>query len=209
MDSGYGFAEHVDAEELAALRDITQHVPGMLAYWDAEQRCVFANEEYRKWFDIDPDELRGETMEQLLGDMYAGTVPHIEGALRGERQHFEREFPDPAGGRSRYCQVDYVPVVSRGGVRGFVVMVAEVTERKHLELDLQRTVEELQAALAKVRALSGLLPICAWCSRIRDDAGYYQRIEAFLSAQTHATFSHCICPECERALSAAVEASEY
>jgi hypothetical protein len=57
-------------------------------------------------------------------------------------------------------------------------------------------VEELQQALSNVRKLSGLLPICAYCKRIRDDHDYWRQIEQFVSERSDVRFSHGICPEC-------------
>jgi DNA-binding response OmpR family regulator len=57
-------------------------------------------------------------------------------------------------------------------------------------------VGELEQALANVRQLSGLLPICSYCKKIRDDQNYWQQVEAFVGTRTDATFSHSICPEC-------------
>lgn len=57
---------------------------------------------------------------------------------------------------------------------------------------------ELQRALAEVRRLSGLLPICAWCKKVRDDKGYWKQIEAYVQEHSEAAFSHGICPECSQ-----------
>jgi DNA-binding response OmpR family regulator len=65
-----------------------------------------------------------------------------------------------------------------------------------LQQALSGRVTELQAALANVRQLSGLLPICAYCKRIRDDADYWQQIEHYLVEHSDAQFTHGICPEC-------------
>ena len=65
-----------------------------------------------------------------------------------------------------------------------------------LQLALAARVSELQEALANVRQLSGLLPICAYCKRIRDDADYWQQIEQYLVKHSEAQFTHGICPEC-------------
>ena len=71
----------------------------------------------------------------------------------------------------------------------------------HLELKLfrdkqARLIEELRQALDEVKNLSGLLPICSYCKKIRDDDGYWQKVEQYLSAHSKAQFSHSICPEC-------------
>ena len=60
--------------------------------------------------------------------------------------------------------------------------------------------EELREALSKIKTLSGLLPICASCKKIRDDEGYWSQIEAYVSRHTEAEFSHSICPDCAKRL---------
>jgi hypothetical protein len=64
----------------------------------------------------------------------------------------------------------------------------------------ERVIQELQGALAQVKTLSGLLPICASCKKVRDDQGYWQQIENYISAHSQAEFTHGICPECTRRL---------
>ena len=66
----------------------------------------------------------------------------------------------------------------------------------------------VQEAIRELKVLSGLLPICAWCKKIRDDRGYWSKIEAYLGARTDAQFTHGICPDCDAKLAAEDEASE-
>jgi len=74
----------------------------------------------------------------------------------------------------------------------------DITKRKRAEEELEKLVRELQDALAKVRTLSGLLPICASCKKIRDDQGYWTQLEAYIRDHSEAEFSHSICPECRK-----------
>ena len=74
--------------------------------------------------------------------------------------------------------------------------VRDITPRKNAEEERERLIKELQDALGQVSELSGLLPICASCKSIRDDKGYWTRLEAYISAHSKAEFSHGICPEC-------------
>ncbi len=67
--------------------------------------------------------------------------------------------------------------------------------KQHLE-ERERLITELQEALAKVKLLSGFLPICASCKKIRNDQGYWQQIEAYIGEHSEAEFSHSICPDC-------------
>jgi len=73
---------------------------------------------------------------------------------------------------------------------------------KILQADEEKSkiIAELQQALDRVKTLSGLLPICASCKKIRDDRGYWNQIEAYIEAYSEAQFSHGICPECAQKL---------
>ncbi len=73
-------------------------------------------------------------------------------------------------------------------------------ERKQLENEKEHLIRELQESLAKVKSTSGLLPICASCKKIRDDKGYWNQVETYLSEHSDAKFSHGICPECGKKL---------
>jgi PAS domain S-box-containing protein len=72
----------------------------------------------------------------------------------------------------------------------------DVTERKAADDERERLVRELQAALAEVRTLREILPICSYCKRIRDDENYWHGVDAYISKHTDTRFSHGICPSC-------------
>lgn len=72
----------------------------------------------------------------------------------------------------------------------------EVVERRKAEEALRESNRELQEALANVRTLKGLLPMCAWCHKVREDEGYWSALESYVAHHTDATFTHGICPEC-------------
>ncbi len=72
----------------------------------------------------------------------------------------------------------------------------EISERQMAEMEREMLIEELREALSNVKTLSGLLPICAWCKKIRDDSGYWRQVEAYVSEHSDAEFTHAICPHC-------------
>ncbi|MCK5165624.1 MAG: PAS domain S-box protein, partial [Desulfobacula sp.] len=72
----------------------------------------------------------------------------------------------------------------------------DITNRKQSEEEREKLIGELQAALAEIKKLSGLLPICAHCKKIRDDKGYWNNLEEYIQTHSDAEFSHGICPEC-------------
>jgi len=73
----------------------------------------------------------------------------------------------------------------------------------------ERLIQGLQETLAKVNTLSGLLPICAWCKKLRDDKGYWKSVEEYISAHTGAEFTHGMCPECQNKYFAEHFTEEY
>ena len=82
----------------------------------------------------------------------------------------------------------------------FLELKQEISERKQAEQKREKLVEELQTALSEVKTLSGLLPICSNCKKIRDDKGYWNQIESYIKKHSNANFSHSLCPECSKKL---------
>lgn len=85
---------------------------------------------------------------------------------------------------------------ARGDIAGAIQCAEDITERMRAAEERERLISELQRALSEVKILSGLLPICASCKKIRDDRGYWNQIESYIRDRSDAEFSHSICPEC-------------
>ena len=98
-----------------------------------------------------------------------------------------------------------VEAVVSEGRRECRAAVLDVTDHHRVEAERERLVQELQTALARVKLLSGLLPICANCKKIRNDQGYWKQVERYISSHSEATFTHGICPECLHKLYPALE----
>lgn len=89
---------------------------------------------------------------------------------------------------------------AQGQVIYYEGSLVDITERKRAEAEREKLIAELQQALAEVKALSGLLPICASCKKIRNDQGYWTQLELYISAHSQARFTHGICPDCMKKL---------
>ena len=76
----------------------------------------------------------------------------------------------------------------------------EILERKRVEKEREKLITKLQEALDHVKTLKGLVPICASCKNVRNDDGFWQQVEAYVSEHTEAEFSHSICPDCMKEL---------
>lgn len=110
------------------IRTITDGLPSLIAYWDKNLICRFANAEYVKWFGIDKAEMLGIHMQDLLGEqLFSRNVPHIEGVLAGQHQEFEREIRRPDGSLA-YTLAHYLPDRdSIGEINGFFALITNIS----------------------------------------------------------------------------------
>ena len=86
-----------------------------------------------------------------------------------------------------------------------VGLFALVLMGQYLLVSRQRTIIAISELLANINTLSGLLPICGWCKKMRNDAGYWKSVEQYISEHTGASFTHSMCPECETKFNAELE----
>jgi PAS domain S-box-containing protein len=87
-------------------------------------------------------------------------------------------------------------LVEIGNHQYILALDRDITERKRAEEEREKLILALQDALAKVKTLKGLLPICAWCKKIRNDKGYWTKVETYIGEHSDVSFTHGICPEC-------------
>jgi len=134
--------------------NLVNSLDAMLAYWDQDQVCRFANKAYFQWFGVEPEDLIGRmTMKDLLGPLYEKNLPYIKAAFAGQIQVFEREIPAPGG--VRYSLARYIPHIVDGKVQGIFVHVADVSPLKKLQHELKAAKDEAER-LATHDYLTGL-----------------------------------------------------
>ena len=132
-------AQALLATSEARLKAVSDHVPALFAYVDRDQTYRFANAHFRDVMGIEPAALVGRTMRDFLGETAHDELrPHIEGALRGERQKFERTGWKQNA--ATHFLAEYVPDRRADGrVDGFFLMVLDITDRHRAELALARS----------------------------------------------------------------------
>jgi PAS domain S-box-containing protein len=144
---------------------------------------------------------------------------HIDAVLRLRDENTGSELENPAGASIRGRALVPVPpgailesktgrrfpvagklafLGAAGRIAGAVIVLEDISERNQAERERERLIEELQSALSKVKMLSGILPICASCKRIRDDKEGWYQLESYITTHSEAMFSHGLCPECLR-----------
>jgi PAS domain S-box-containing protein len=177
---------------------------GLLIVTD-EGSVEFVNQAFCDMFDLadSPDSLNGLMASQMIEkilQVYANpteALARIEESV-GKLQPLKGEEIDIRGDRT--YTVDFIPIFVAEKRCGRLWNHTDITDRKRAEEEKAKLVADLKEALAQVKKLSGFLPICASCKKIRDDQGYWRQVEEYIGEHSEAEFSHSICPECARKL---------
>jgi hypothetical protein len=90
--------------------------------------------------------------------------------------------------------------VKLDGLLLFTLFIRDITETRRVETERELMIRQLQDAVAKVKTLTGLLPICSACKKVRDDDGYWHQVESYLMSHSQLSFTHGVCPECAHRL---------
>jgi len=147
----------------------------------------------------------GKTSEEIIGRKIWDVFDRDEAEKRfavvkkvfseGKTEEIEVRVPLPAG--DTFYLTTVKPICNDDGAVETVICTSKnITKRKLAEIDLQEEHDKLLQALKEIKTLSGLLPICASCKKIRDDSGYWNQIETYISQHTDVDFSHGLCPSC-------------
>ncbi len=145
---------HALVESERFIHTVADHQPDMLLYWDRALRCRFANRASRQWYGLSEQQMQGLSVAELLGpELAAEYSEHFAAALAGQVQQFQRIYSNPAG-QSMHGRVSYVPDRLGTEVRGFLVLVSDITEIKQAEWQLQQANAELVLARDKAEDAS-------------------------------------------------------
>ncbi|MBP7280016.1 MAG: PAS domain S-box protein [Leptospiraceae bacterium] len=132
------------------IQKVTNFIPGMVGYWTSDLLNAFANITYSEWFGKTQDEIHGIHIRDLLGaELFSKNEFYIKGALAGEVQRFEREILK-SNGKLGYTWAQYIPDIANGVVKGFIVLVTDVTELKLAEISLIEAQNKLNEILESI-----------------------------------------------------------
>lgn len=140
----------------------------------------------------------GQMISIIAPPISAGEIPRLfEKIKRGERVERYETIRVKKNGAPIDVSLTISPIKnSSGEVIGVSAIERDITASKRAEVERKRLIDELSEALARVKTLSGLLPICASCKKIRDDKGDWEPVETYIKARSDADFSHGMCPDC-------------
>lgn len=148
----------------------------------------------KQFFDMTPLDIKPEFTEKIFREMVSPLIDGRKASHTFETVHKHKN------GELIPVEVFLQFVTPPNETGRFIAIVRDITERKTADKKQEKLIIELQKAIAEVKILSGLLPICASCKKIRDDKGYWNQIESYISKHSSAEFSHSICPECAKKL---------
>lgn len=118
--------------------------------------------------------------------------------IQNGEQEVTCEATRESGGGRRHFIIKAKPVANAfGEVVGVIESYNDITERKELEQEKQRLIDELRASLEQVKQLKGMLPICPSCKQVRDDKGYWEQIESYLQEHSEVEVTSSLCPDCK------------
>ena len=185
------------------LQSITSHLAEGIYLLDELGHITFMNPEAEHLF--------GWTMEEL-NERGPHNLVHFQKPDGTPLSPSECKMHNVIKTKERYLSADEVfvrkdgtvfpisvitaPVMENGNICASVTAFRDITEQKQTEKEKEKLISELQEALATIKTLHGILPICASCKKIRDDKGYWKQIESYISEHSEAEFSHGYCPEC-------------
>ena len=190
--------------EMAAARErlesLLDMLPQIIIETDLSGNLTFAN--------IKAFELTGYTREDFRRGLNAVqlvipeerplAVENIQRVLQGEEFSGNEYTLLRKGGTTFPVIVYSSQKIDNGRASGIRAIIVDNTERKREELVKEALIEKLQKAAAEIRTLQGIIPICMHCKQIRDDQGFWNRVESYIEHHTDAKFSHGVCPDCQK-----------
>ncbi|SPE50922.1 hypothetical protein SBV1_1240025 [Verrucomicrobia bacterium] len=186
------------SQQLRKLSRAVEQSPVSVIMTDVHGTIEYVNPKFCEASGYTAEEVCGQNPRILKsGHMPPETYHELwETILAG--QEWRGEFHNIKKSGEPYWELASISAIQdeAGHVTHFVAVKEDITQRKRVEGERERLIGQLQEALAKVKVLSGLLPICAWCKQVRDDKGYWKSVESFVSMHSEAQFSHAICPTC-------------
>jgi PAS domain S-box-containing protein len=180
-------------------RSVVESTDDSVYLLDRNSRYLYMNKKHKARMGFLGDEYIGRP----YGDFHSGE--DARELAREIDEVFETDEPAQREHRSlrdeKYFLRTLSPVKGPDGkILAVNVVSKEITGLKQMEKEREKLIGELQEALAKIKTLKGLIPICAWCKKVRDDKGYWNEIESYVRKHSDADFTHGICPECLKEL---------
>ena len=197
-------AEEALGESELKLRSVTESAKESIISADKNGIIISCNPASQKLFGYETQELIGQPLTVLMPESFIGLhKTAMAEHVKTGKSHVIGETVELEGLTKEGLEFPLELSISTWKVKDetfYTGIIRGISERKKIEAERNQLIKNLQESLAKINTLRGMLPICASCKKIRDDRGYWNQIETYLSKHSEAEFSHGICPECVQKL---------
>jgi len=203
-------AEKRAAQASSFLQQLINAIPAPVFYKDRNSIYTGCNKSFEEFLGKPASEIVGRTVYQLAPEHLA-EIYHIKDKELLENPGVQIYESKVKGGTPEERNVIFHKATYHDGVGhvdGMIGVILDITELRQTEAEREKLIVELQEAIDKVKVLSGFLPICGTCKKIRNDSGYWQQVESYIREHSKAVFSHSICPGCAKKLFADYEAEQ-
>jgi PAS domain S-box-containing protein len=189
------------AESLERYRSLTKNASDLLYRTDKQGKITYISSSVFGLSGYTVEEAIGMNMaeEVYLNPQERDNFLH-ELRIHGKVNNFEAQLKRKDGTVWWASTNAHFFKNQAGEIAGVEGITRDITELKLAQEAQNKLINELQEAIDEVQTLSGLLPICSSCKKIRDDKGYWNQIESYLQKHARAEFSHSLCPECTERL---------
>lgn len=182
---------------------IADHMSDVVWVVDLEGRFTYVSPSVLQLRGYSPEEIEGRMFEEALlpeeGAQIRAIFPEVLARFRASRTAQVRRFvTQPCRDGSTVPSEILTNGIydDQGDLVAVLGVTRDISERHRLEQELRHAKLQAERALAEVRTLSGLIPICSSCRKVRGDEGYWERVEDYTASHTAARFSHGMCPTC-------------
>lgn len=185
-------------EKLQLLVGALEAAANGIVITDVHGRIEWANDAFTRLTGYSLDEVKGKTPSLLKSGRHDPAFYACMWKTVLEGKFWRGEMTNKRKNGSIYCEdMTITPMRNPAGkLTHFIAVKQDISERIHAADERDRLIAELREALGHVQTLSGLLPICASCKKVRDDSGYWSQVEVYIQKHSNASFTHGICPDC-------------
>jgi PAS domain S-box-containing protein len=181
-------------EELQIIMDSS---PIMIFYKDRENTFIRVNKALADAISLPKEAIEGKSVFEIYPSQTKNYWEDDKEVIASGKPKIGIIEPIDAVTHTMWVQTDKIPYRDKEGqIIGIIGFSIDITKRKQMEEALEEERRRLQQALDEVRTLRGIVPICTNCKKIRDDKGFWNQVESYISDHTEAEFSHGICPDC-------------
>ena len=189
-------AKKILEESNAKFESMFERNPEPSVYVDNNFKIVDINSRFTEYFLYTKEEVN----YKLIDDMIVPEKSKLEAkdlnVKTSQGYVYHDTYRKRKDGVLVPVSISAAPIIIKGKTAGSFVIYKDISKQKRAETEREKVIADLKQALEKVKTLSGLIPICSHCKKIRDDTGYWQKVEEYLSQHSDVDFSHSICPEC-------------